>query len=53
MTVRHKILEHMRSIENLLLPHMNMSLNNYSLASGMPNEMVWGTDTEIFAASFY
>ena len=51
MTVRHKILEHMRSIENLLLPHMNMSLNNYFLASGMANETVWGTDTEIFAAS--
>ena len=27
MTVRHKILEHMRSIENLLLPHMNMSFS--------------------------
>ena len=51
MTVRHKILEHMRSIENLLLPHMNMSLNNYFLASGMANETVWGTDTETFAAS--
>ena len=49
--VRHKILEHMRSIENLLQPHMNMSFNNYFSASGMANDRVWGTDIEIFAAS--
>jgi hypothetical protein len=49
--IRHKLLDHMRSIENLLLPHMGMSLNNYFQSSGMHRERVWGTDIEIFAAS--
>jgi hypothetical protein len=49
--VRQKILNHMREIENLLHPHMNMSLDMYLAHSGMANEAVWGTDVEILAAS--
>lgn len=49
--VRYKILDHMRTIENQLLPHMNMSLSNYIQSSGMGREGVWGTDIEIFAAA--
>ena len=48
---RHKILDHMRTIENQLLPHMNMSLSDYVQSSGMARERVWGTDIEIFAAA--
>jgi hypothetical protein len=33
--VRYKILDHMRTIENQLLPHMNMSLSNYIQSSGI------------------
>ena len=40
----------MSSIENLLLPHMRMSLNDYFQSSGMHQEGVWGTDIEIFGA---
>ena len=36
--VRYKILDHMRTIENQLLPHMNMSLSNYIQLSGMGRE---------------
>ena len=36
--VRYKILDHMSSIENQLLPHMNMSLSNYIQLSGMGRE---------------
>lgn len=49
--VRQKILNNMREIENLLYPHMNMSLDMYLAQSGMANETVWGTDVEILAAS--
>ena len=48
--VRHKILDHTSSIENLLLPHIGMSLNDYFQSSGMHQQGVWGTDIEIFAA---
>ena len=40
--IRNKILDHMSSIENLLLPHMGMSLNDYLQSSGMHQEGVWG-----------
>ena len=49
--VRQKIVSHMRDIENLLRPHMNMSLNDYIQSTGMAQESVWGSDIEIFAAS--
>ena len=41
----------MRDIENLLRPHMNMSLNDYIQSTGMAQESVWESDIEIFAAS--
>jgi hypothetical protein len=41
----------MRTIENQLLPHMNMSLSNYIQSSGMGREGVSPTDIEIFAAA--
>lgn len=41
----------MRTIENHLLPHMNMSLSDYIRSSRMAEERVWGTDIEIFAAA--
>ena len=49
--IRHKILQHMADIENLLVPHMNMSLSSYVEHSNMINNGVWGSDIEIFAAS--
>ena len=49
--VRYKILDQMRTIENQLLPHMNMSLSNYIQSSGMGREGVSPTDIEIFAAA--
>ena len=48
--IRNKILDHMSSIGNLLLPYMRMSLNDYFQSSGMHQEGVWGTDIEIFGA---
>lgn len=48
--VRQKILSHMREIENLLRPHMNMPLSDYIQSTGMAQERVWGTDIEIFVA---
>jgi hypothetical protein len=48
---RHKILQHIADIENLLVPHMNMSLSSYVEHSNMINNGVWGSDIEIFAAS--
>lgn len=48
--IRRKIVLHMREIENLLLPHINMSLDSYLEQSGMTNEGSWGTDIEIFTA---
>ena len=41
----------MADIENLLVPHMNMSLSSYVEHSNMINNGVWGSDIEIFAAS--
>jgi hypothetical protein len=41
---------HMREIENLLSPHINMSLVSYLEQSGMADEGTWGTDIEIFTA---
>ena len=49
--IRQKILNHMREIENLLYPHMNMPVEIYFAQSGMSNNAVWGTDVEILAAS--
>jgi hypothetical protein len=46
--IRHKILQHMADIENLLVPHMNMSLSSYVEHSNMINNGVWSSDIEIF-----
>ena len=47
---RHKIIEHMRNIENSLHPHINSSLEEYLVRTGMKNQSVWGTDIEILTA---
>ena len=49
--IRHKILDHMKEIEVLLVPHMNMSLNSYLQSNNMSSQGTWGSDIEIFAAS--
>jgi len=49
--VRNKIINHMRSIEKFLVPHMNTSLNCYLHKTGMTQSGVWGTDIEILSAS--
>ena len=51
-SLRHKIVNHMREIENLLQPHIGMSLIDYLNSSRMAikNDKVWGTDIEILAA---
>ena len=41
----------MNSIENVLRPHMNSSVDHYLATSNMRNSGVWGTDIEIFAAT--
>ena len=49
--VRNKIINHMRSIENVLVPHINTSLKCYLDKTGMAESGVWGTDIEILSAS--
>lgn len=49
--VRQQILDHRRHIENLLLPHMNSSLDTYLARTGMARNQVWGTDIEILSAA--
>ena len=44
-------MNHMKDIEQFLLPHMNTSLNNYLSNSQMANNGVWGTDIEILSAA--
>lgn len=41
----------MRHIENLLLPHMNSSLDTYLARTGMARNQVWGTEIEILSAA--
>ena len=48
--LRYKVLQHMREIENLLLPHLNMPLDLYLEQSGMASVGTWGSDIEIFTA---
>jgi hypothetical protein len=50
--VRENVINHMKNIETLLLPHMkNKPLNSYLDSSRMANTDSWGTDVEIIAAS--
>jgi len=49
--VRNKIINHMRSIENILVPHINTSLKCYLHKTGVAQSGVWGTDIEILSAS--
>jgi hypothetical protein len=51
MILRQKIVDHMNSIEHVLRPHMNSSVDPYLATSNMRNSGVWGTDIEIFAAT--
>ena len=48
--IRSKIVEHMRNIENSLHPHINSSLEEYLVRTGMNSQSVWGTDIEILTA---
>ena len=48
--IRPRVLHHMREIENILLPHMNMPLDSYLEQSRMTSLGSWGSDIEIFAA---
>lgn len=41
----------MRHRENLLLPHMNSSLDTYLARTGMARNQVWGTEIEILSAA--
>ena len=49
--IRMKIIQHMKSIENDLRPHLNCSLDKYLQSSKMSVPGTWGTDIEIFAAA--
>ena len=49
--LRSKVIEHMKTIEVYLLPHMKCSLENYLQKSQMRSSGTWGTDIEIFAAA--
>ena len=49
--VRHKTIQHMSTIEQLLKPHMNSSLNDYLNHSQMSHLGTWGSDIELLAAS--
>ena len=51
MNVREQIINHMRDIETLLLPHMNTSLKGYLAKTKMAGNGVWGTDVEILTAA--
>ena len=49
--MRAQIVNHMKHIENLLLPHINSSLDNYLANSQMARNGVWGTEIEILSAA--
>ena len=49
--MRARIVNHMKHIENFLLPHINSSLDNYLANSQMPRNGVWGTEIEILSAA--
>ena len=49
--MRAQIINHMKDIEDFLLPYMNTSLDNYLANSQMANNGVWGTDIEILSAA--
>ena len=51
MKLREQIINHMRDIETLLLPHMNTSLKGYLAKTKMPGNGVWGTDVQILTAA--
>ena len=40
----------MNSIEHVLRPHMNSSVDDYLATSNMRNSGVWGTDIEILTS---
>jgi hypothetical protein len=42
IAVRQKILDYMRSIENLLRPHINMSLSDYIQSTRLATSRPWG-----------
>ena len=46
--LRSKVIEHMKTIEVYLLPHMKCSLENYLQKSQMTSSGTWGTDIENF-----
>ena len=49
--LRSKVIEHIKTIEVYLLPHMKCSLENYLQKSQMRSSGTWGTDIEIFVAA--
>jgi len=49
--MRAQIVNHMKHIENFLLPHINSSLHSYLANSQMARNGVWGTDIEILSAA--
>ena len=50
-SVRSKIIEHMKTIEHHLIPHLTCSLHDYLENSRMSIPGTRGTDIEIFAAA--
>ena len=46
--LRSKVIEHIKTIEVYLLPHMKCSLENYLQKSQMRSSGTWGTDIENF-----
>ena len=44
-------MDHINSIQHILRPHMNSSVDDYLATNNMRNSGVWGTDIEIFAAT--
>ena len=51
MILRQEIVDHINSIQHVLRPHMNSSVDDYFATSNMRNSGVWETDIEIFAAT--
>ena len=49
--MRARIVNHMKHIENFLLPHINSSLDSYLANSQMARNGVWGTEIEILSAA--
>ena len=46
--IRIRIIDHMKTIESALLPHIGTSVQEYLTQSKMNCDGVWGTDIEIF-----